>query len=127
MVGFAEVLTAIGEFGRFQKWLVLLLCIPNFLTPFHMFGQQFVMTNVTHYCNTSWIHNITRNLTKEQELNLTIPKMPDGSLDECSMFAPVEEDLESIVTYGLNATVKCQQGWVYPEGLQPTLLTEVCT
>ncbi|KAJ7322125.1 hypothetical protein JRQ81_018412 [Phrynocephalus forsythii] len=124
MVGFAEVLKAVGEFGWFQKWLVLLLCIPNFLTPFHMFGQQFVMTKVAHYCNTSWIHSITRNLTKEQELNLTIPMKPDGSLSECFMFAPVDEDIESILNYGLNTTVKCQQGWVYPEDLKPTLLTE---
>nr|XP_020661986.1 solute carrier family 22 member 13-like [Pogona vitticeps] len=124
MVGFAEVLKAVGEFGRFQKWLVLLLCIPNFLTPFHMFGQQFVMVNVPHYCNTSWIDRLSRNLTKEQQLNLTIPRKPDGSLEECFMFAPVNEDITSIVEYGLNTTVRCEQGWVYPEDLKPTLLTE---
>ncbi|KAH0627627.1 hypothetical protein JD844_003625 [Phrynosoma platyrhinos] len=122
MVEFGDILKAVGEFGRFQKWLVLLICIPNFLTPFHIFGQQFIVMDVFHYCKTSWLHGL--NLTQEQELNLTIPKKPDGSLEECTMYTPVQEDLESILKYGLNATEKCQSGWVYPEVLKPSLLTE---
>ncbi|XP_042331635.1 solute carrier family 22 member 13-like [Sceloporus undulatus] len=122
MVEFGDILKAVGEFGRFQKWLVLLICIPNFLTPFHIFGQQFIVMDVLHYCKTNWLHGL--NLTQEQELNLTIPKKPDGSLEECRMYTPVQEDLESILKYGLNATEKCQSGWVYPETSKPTLLTE---
>uniref|UniRef100_A0A8D2LJG9 Major facilitator superfamily (MFS) profile domain-containing protein n=1 Tax=Varanus komodoensis TaxID=61221 RepID=A0A8D2LJG9_VARKO len=124
MTGFGDILKAVGEFGRFQKWLVLLICIPNFLTPFHMFGQVFLVMDVPHHCNTSWIRAISPNLTKEQELNLTIPRKPDGSLEECLMFTPVQADIDSIIEYGLNGTEKCQDGWVYPAGLKPTLLTE---
>ncbi|XP_061442641.1 solute carrier family 22 member 13-like isoform X2 [Rhineura floridana] len=124
MIRFGDILKVIGEFGRFQKWLVLLICIPNFLTPFHMFGQVFIVMDVPHYCNTSWIYNISQNLTKEQELNLTIPMKPDGSPEECIMFTPVEEDIESIIKYGINSTVECQDGWVYPTEPKPSLLTE---
>ncbi|XP_054847528.1 solute carrier family 22 member 13-like isoform X1 [Eublepharis macularius] len=118
---FGDILKVIGEFGRFQKWLVLLLCIPNFLTPFHLFGQVFIVMDVPHYCNTSRIRELNWNLTKEQALNLTIPRKPDGSLEECRMFTPVQGSLPSI---RFNSTEKCQDGWVYPEELQPTLLTE---
>ncbi|KAM6452936.1 solute carrier family 22 member 13-like isoform 1-T1 [Liasis olivaceus] len=124
MSGFGDILKVVGEYGRFQKWLVVLICIPNFLTPFHMFGQVFISMDVPHHCNTSWIRAISPNLTIEQELNLTIPRKPDGSLDECCRFRPVEEDIESIIKYGLNSTEKCQQGWVYPSELKPTLVTE---
>nr|XP_056713108.1 solute carrier family 22 member 13-like [Euleptes europaea] len=118
---FGDILKVIGEFGRFQKLLVFLLCIPNILTAFHLFGQAFIVKDVPHYCNTSWIRKFGLNLTKDQELNLTIPRRPDGSLEKCRMFTPVQGSLQSIQ---LNSTEKCRDGWVYPEGLQPTLLTE---
>lgn len=125
MTEFGEVLEAIGNFGRFQKWLVLLLCIPNFLTPFHMFGQVFITMPTPHFCNTSWIRAINPNLSIGLQWNLTIPRNPDGSFQECSMYTPVDEDLETIIKYGLNDTEKCQDGWLYPEEQKPTLLTEV--
>ncbi|XP_060104134.1 solute carrier family 22 member 13-like [Heteronotia binoei] len=118
---FGDLLKAIGEFGRLQKRLVLLLCVPNFLTAFHLFGQVFVVTDIPHYCNTSWVHKLNLNLTEEQELNLTIPRRPDGSLEKCHMFTPVQGTLQSIQ---LNSTEKCRDGWVYPEKQPPTLLTE---
>ncbi|XP_015276447.1 PREDICTED: solute carrier family 22 member 13-like [Gekko japonicus] len=118
---FGDLLKVIGEFGRFQKLLVFLLCIPNSLTPFHMFGQVFIVTEVPHYCNTSWIRRFDLNLTKEQELNLTIPRKPDGSLEECCMFTPVQGSLQSLQ---LNSTEKCRDGWVYPDERPPSLLTE---
>lgn len=126
MSGFGEVLKMIGEYGAFQKCLVVLLCIPSFLTPFHMFGQIFISIEVPHHCNTSWIRAISPNLTIQQELNLTIPKRMDDSLDECSRFTPVDSDIESIIKYGLNSTQNCEQGWVYPTKSVPTLVTEVC-
>uniref|UniRef100_A0A8C5SS89 Major facilitator superfamily (MFS) profile domain-containing protein n=1 Tax=Laticauda laticaudata TaxID=8630 RepID=A0A8C5SS89_LATLA len=125
MARFGDVLKMIGEFGAFQKCLVLLLCIPSFLTPFHMFGQVFISINdVPHYCNTSWIQAISPNLTFQQKLNLTIPKRMDDSLDQCSRFTPVDLDIETIMKYGLNSTQDCEQGWVYPTMKVPTLVTE---
>ncbi|XP_058038752.1 solute carrier family 22 member 13-like [Ahaetulla prasina] len=124
MSGFGEILKVIGEFGAFQKYLILLLCIPSFLTPFHMFGQIFVSIEVPHHCNTSWIRAISPNLTIEEELNLTIPRKPDDSLEECSRFTPVDLDIQSIRKYGLNSTQGCEQGWVYPTTKVPTLVTE---
>lgn len=126
MAGFGDVLKMIGEFGAFQKCLVLLLCIPSFLTPFHMFGQIFISIDVPHYCNTSWIRAISPNLTFQQELSLTIPKRTDDSMVECSRFTPIDLDIESITKYGLNSTQDCEQGWVYPTMNMPTLVTEVC-
>ncbi|XP_048339113.1 solute carrier family 22 member 13-like [Sphaerodactylus townsendi] len=117
---FGDLLKAIGEFGRFQKLLVFLLCIPNFLTPFHMFGQVFIVTDVPHRCNTSWIRKLNLNLTEEQELNLTIPRRPDGSFEECRRFTPVQD----VQLFPLNSTETCRDGWVYPDTLQPTLRTE---
>uniref|UniRef100_A0A8C6ZCA9 Solute carrier family 22 member 13-like n=1 Tax=Nothoprocta perdicaria TaxID=30464 RepID=A0A8C6ZCA9_NOTPE len=124
MFAFGDILNALGEFGRFQKWLVVLLSLPVPLTAFHMLGQVFMLVDVPHYCNTSWIRAVGPNLTEDELLNLTVPRGASGAYEQCSMYSPVDRDLDSIVAYGLNATQKCSNGWVYPSTQTPSLLTE---
>ncbi|XP_069503852.1 solute carrier family 22 member 13-like [Ambystoma mexicanum] len=125
MADFGEVLKAAGEYGRFQKGLVLLLCIPNVFNAFHMFGQVFMGISVPHHCDTSWILERHPNLTAEQQLNLTLPRDRRGAYDECLMYAPVDGDLDAIEKYGPNSTQKCRDGWAYDTTEQKsTLVTE---
>uniref|UniRef100_A0A8B9UXI0 Major facilitator superfamily (MFS) profile domain-containing protein n=1 Tax=Anas zonorhyncha TaxID=75864 RepID=A0A8B9UXI0_9AVES len=124
MAEFGDFISALGEFGLYQKWLVLLLSLPLLLSPFQMIGQVFIVVDVPHYCNTSWIRAVGPNLTEEEQLNLTLPRDADGAYEQCSMYSPVDWDLGSIVAYGLNTTEKCSSGWVYPSVQQPSLLTE---
>lgn len=126
MVEFGELISAVGEFCLYQKLLVLLLSLPLLLNPFQMVGQVFMVVDVPHYCNTDWIRAVGPNLTEEEQLNLTLPRDADGEYEQCSMYSPVDWDLDSIMAYGLNDTEKCSSGWVYPTAQQPSLLTEVC-
>uniref|UniRef100_A0A452HC22 Major facilitator superfamily (MFS) profile domain-containing protein n=1 Tax=Gopherus agassizii TaxID=38772 RepID=A0A452HC22_9SAUR len=105
MTNFGDIINAIGDLGPFQKWLVLMLSLANFLTAFPMFGQVFMVLDVPHHCKTSWIYAISPNLTEEQLLNLTIPRNTQGSYEECLMYTP---------------------GWVYSSEQTPTLVTQVC-
>ncbi|NXK48986.1 S22AD protein, partial [Chauna torquata] len=124
MSGIGEILKAVGDFGTFQKRLVLFSMLPCLSLAFHQFCQLFMVPNLPHYCNTSWIRAVGPNLTEEEQLNLTLPRDADGAYEQCSMYSPVDWDLDSIVAYGLNATEKCSSGWVYPSAQQPSLLTE---
>nr|XP_005297312.3 solute carrier family 22 member 13 [Chrysemys picta bellii] len=124
MTDFGDVINAVGDLGPFQKWLVLMLSLANFLTAFPMFGQLFMVLDVPHHCKTSWIYAISPNLTEEQQLNLTIPRNTQGSYEECLMYAPVNWDIDSVIEYGLNVTKKCQEGWVYSAEQNPTLVTQ---
>lgn len=126
MSGVGEILKTVGEFGPFQKWLVLFTLLPCFTLSFHQFCQLFMVPDEPHHCNTSWIRAIGPNLTEEEQLNLTLPRDANGEYEQCSMYSPVDWDLDSIVAYGLNATEKCSSGWVYPSAQAPSLLTEVC-
>uniref|UniRef100_A0A8C3XTK7 Solute carrier family 22 member 13 n=1 Tax=Chelydra serpentina TaxID=8475 RepID=A0A8C3XTK7_CHESE len=126
MTDFGEILRTVGDFGRFQKCLVLLISLACSSIAFHMFGQLFMVMHVPHHCDTSWIHEISPNLTKEQQLNLTIPRNTPGSYKECHMYTPVDQDIDSILAYGLNSTEKCQKGWIYPSEQEQTLVTQVC-
>ncbi|XP_052663602.1 solute carrier family 22 member 13-like isoform X2 [Harpia harpyja] len=124
MSGVGEIWKAVGDFGPFQKWLVLLTLFPCLSVAFHQFCQLFMVQHVPHRCDTSWIRAIGPNLTEEEQLNLTLPRDADGAYEQCSMYSPVDWDLGSIMLYGLNATEKCSNGWVYPSAQPPSLLTE---
>ncbi|XP_064018989.1 solute carrier family 22 member 13-like [Pogoniulus pusillus] len=124
MAEFGELMNVLGEFGPYQKLVVLFTSLPQFLLPFQMIGQEFMVLDVPHHCDTSWIRAVGPNLTEEEQLNLTLPRDAAGAYEQCSMYSPVDWDLDSIRTYGLNATEKCRSGWVYPPGQPPSLLTE---
>ncbi|KAL2307154.1 hypothetical protein Nmel_000102 [Mimus melanotis] len=124
MVEFGDLLRALGECGRYQKLLILLLSLPLLFNPFQMVGQVFMVVEVPYHCDTSWIRGVGPNLTEEEQLNLTLPRGTDGQFEQCSMYSPVDWDLASILAYGLNDTEKCSNGWVYPSGQPPSLLTE---
>ncbi|XP_066170075.1 solute carrier family 22 member 13-like [Sylvia atricapilla] len=124
MSAVGEILKAVGDFGRFQKCLVLLSVIPCLSVAFHQFCQLFMVVEEPHHCDTSWIRAVGPNLTEEEQLNLTVPRGADGEFEQCSMYSPVDWDLDSILAYGLNDTEKCINGWVYPSEQPPSLLTE---
>ncbi|XP_019385652.1 PREDICTED: solute carrier family 22 member 13-like isoform X1 [Crocodylus porosus] len=123
MTDTAEVLKAAGDCGRFQIWLVVLISLACPSLSFHLFSQIFMVQRVPHHCDTSWILEINPNLTKEEQLNLTIPRNTQGSYEECYMYTPVDWDLDSIRRYGLNSTEKCRDGWVYVSS-EETLITK---
>lgn len=125
MTHIGEIIKALNDFGRFQHWLVLMISIISPIVGFHMFGQLFMVLPVSHHCNTNWLDTIRLNLTEEEKLNLTIPRKPDGTLEQCRMYIPVETNLETFLHSGLNSTEKCQDGWVYPSKPKPSLVTQV--
>ncbi|XP_056155686.1 solute carrier family 22 member 13-like [Lampris incognitus] len=113
MSGFGQVITEIGEFGLFQKRLLAATCIPNIFIAFDMISQVFTSIRFSHHCNTDWILAQGPNLTYEKQKNLTLPVDRDGKYESCSMYTPVDLDLETIEAYGINSTVKCMDGWDY--------------
>ncbi|XP_030625370.1 solute carrier family 22 member 13b [Chanos chanos] len=125
MIHFGQILSAVGEFGTFQKRLLVAICIPNIFTAFHMFGQVFTGLNFPHNCNTEWILEKGPNLTYDEKFNLTIPANDAGEYESCKMFTPVQLDLDAIQKYGLNDTTNCVDGWDYkaPKG-SSSLITE---
>lgn len=122
----ASVLDAVGEVGTFQWRLVTLTFIPYELLSFFMFSDSFVLTSQRPYCNTSWILKVGPNLSVAEQLNLTLPRAPNGSFLTCLMYRPVSWDLDSIIQFGLNYTETCRYGWIYPYAERCSLINEVC-
>lgn len=123
---FASVLEAVGEFGTFQWRLVALTFIPSMLSSYFMLSDHFMLTDQKPYCNTSWILAVGPNLSTDEQLNLTLPRAPNGSFLTCLMYIPVPWDLDSIINSGLNYTETCKYGWIYPYAKTRSLINEVC-
>lgn len=110
MTNFRQVLKEIGEFGLFQKRVVAALCIPSIFVAFDVIGQVFTGMSLPHHCDTDWILKLDPNLTDARQKNLTLPVNKDGGYESCKMFTPVDWDLETIETYGINTTTGCING-----------------
>ncbi|XP_059520396.1 solute carrier family 22 member 13 isoform X2 [Myotis daubentonii] len=126
MAQFSEVLAEIGDFGRFQVQLLLLLSVPNFLSAFYMFGQVFMALEEPHHCSVAWVRNLTLNLSAAEQLNLSVPLDAAGNPEPCRMFRPPPHgaSLEDILGHRFNETQPCEGGWEYPEDRPPSLKNE---
>ncbi|XP_028290283.1 solute carrier family 22 member 13-like isoform X2 [Gouania willdenowi] len=111
MGNFEHILKEIGEFGLFQKCLIVAIFVPNFFTPLDIISQVFTGMTFPHHCNTDWILERWPNMTKETQKNLTIPVDENGNYESCRMFTPVDWDLETIEKYGINTTTNCLNGF----------------
>ncbi|KAJ8407700.1 hypothetical protein AAFF_G00267440 [Aldrovandia affinis] len=113
MADFGEILTAIGDFGLFQKLVLVGLCVPNVILPMHLYSVVFTHSASSYRCNTDWILDVSPNLTLEEQLNLTLPRAQDGSFERCKMLTPVDWDIDSIRECRINQSTGCINGWVY--------------
>ncbi|XP_054451046.1 solute carrier family 22 member 13 [Pteronotus mesoamericanus] len=126
MVQFSQVLAEIGDFGRFQIQLLLLLTVPNILGAYYMFAQVFMTLDETHHCSVAWVKNHTLNLSAAEQLSLSVPLDAVGNPEPCRMFRPPPDgaSLDDILSHRFNETQPCVAGWDYPEDKPPSLKNE---
>lgn len=127
MAQFGQILAEIGDFGRFQVQLLVLVSVPHFLYSFYMFCQVFTVLDEAHYCSVPWVQNHALNLSAAEQLGLSVPLDAAGQPESCLMFRPppANASLEDILSQHFNETQPCETGWDYPEHRALSLLNEV--
>lgn len=86
---FDDILTHVGEFGRYQRWVYFFLFLPTIFSAMQKLAWVFLGATVDHRC-----------------------RLPGESVDALFQDAPKAEDRCSYVGPGGNVT-SCDRGWVY--------------
>ena len=131
MKDFDDLLPAVGEMGRYQIGLFVIMCIPAaFPAAFLAFNQVFLSLTPDHWCRIPDLDNLS---DKTYLKHLAIPVNPDGSFDSCYQydvnFTQVIIDNGYAWPKDPNTTwpiKECQNGWDYDQSdFKNTLVTEV--
>ncbi|XP_004522362.1 organic cation transporter protein isoform X2 [Ceratitis capitata] len=78
------ILVRIGQFGRFQLFNYVLLCIPMIFNAFFSISYVFTASTVVHRCNVTQCDSPSSGYN-EPWLNFTIP-MKGSSYDQCTRY-----------------------------------------
>jgi len=116
-----EILETVGEFGRWQKLLFLLMCIPSAASAMAVFMYSFIAFTPDHRCA---IDSCNDHLYQSSFINWTTPHK-DGKWSSCSVYQ-YDTDSKTCPPESLNAGKKmsCPNGWVYNNSLFPSTATE---
>ncbi|KAH8270472.1 hypothetical protein KR018_010478 [Drosophila ironensis] len=122
---YRDFLSVIGEFGAFQKWLLIFMIPSAILFSFTYFGQIFmILVPRDFWCRIPELES----RSKEEQLELAIPKLKNGDFDRCSMYERETGWADENQTRSKDswASVSCPDGWTYDkEQLRyPTIATE---
>ncbi|CAG0881073.1 unnamed protein product [Darwinula stevensoni] len=121
---FDALLPHVGEYGRYQKLLIWLVCLPACIPcGFHAFNQLFMAGTPEHWCRVPELEGVS-SLSIEYLKRISIPPAARSSgYSQCEMYDTDYNKLaEKILQEDANvtgfpdaswSTVPCQHGWVY--------------
>ncbi|XP_019521407.1 PREDICTED: solute carrier family 22 member 11-like [Hipposideros armiger] len=134
-MAFSELLQHTGNFGRFQITLAISTISLMILLPNHNLVENFSGAIPAHRCYTHLLDNITsesklsRNLTAEELLRISIPMGANNKQEQCRRFRQTQWQLLNSSDLAINntelQTEPCLDGWIYDRSIfTSTIVTE---
>ncbi|KAG2468011.1 CENPJ protein, partial [Polypterus senegalus] len=136
MINFDALLTDIGEFGAYQKWMAVLCCIPGIVAAFVFVGFIFIGETPPFWCRGPGVETFAEKCgwTLEEEKKYTVPT---GSNAACFRYdvewnqtdlecAAWESRVANASAMNLVPVAPCGGEWVY-DWNRTSLATEVDT
>ncbi len=126
---FEDVLKQVGDFGKFQKIMIILFVMPT-ATINILNDYLFMMSTPDHWCFVPQLANLSYELQHQLIRPLTIVQgLP--SKDSCFMFDIDYDLIVNTTTLPVNdssqlKTKACDNGWVYDKSVfEETATTKV--
>ncbi|XP_014247403.1 organic cation transporter protein isoform X2 [Cimex lectularius] len=113
-MAYDDVIISLGQFGRYQKRIYLLLCLPAISCALHKLSGVFLQAKVAHRCRMPWeddnaIYNITEGL---KEMSYPF----DPTFNQWSSCLRYDiNDTDYLLTHS-NETISCSE-WVYDNSI----------
>lgn len=86
-MGYDEVIPILGDFGRYQKRIYLLLCLPAILCAFHKLGNVFLQAQPNYRCQLPTELPNASYVLPSEILNVSFPyNNKSQKYSSCSMF-----------------------------------------
>lgn len=132
-MAFSELLQHVGTFGRFQVTLAIsTLSLIILLSP-HNSVENFSAAIPAPRCyvqlldNTTLESKLSRNLTTEALLRISVPMGADNKQEQCGRFRQTQWQLLNSSELAINntelETEPCLDGWTYDQALSPLPLS----
>lgn len=136
---FESILSEVGDFGKYQKSLLLKFMVPTtFASAFYVLNVIFMVATPDHWCYIPELSST--NLTESDIRDFAIPKLSDGSSSKCTMYAynytaaaamykatgnlPEFKHVGKVIPK--KPVRKCFHGWVYQkEWYEETVVSQV--
>ncbi|XP_071063889.1 solute carrier family 22 member 22-like [Dasypus novemcinctus] len=126
-MAFSELLQHVGDLGRYQILLGLMLLLISTLMNTHNFVENFSAAIPAHRCythlldNATFVTSVSTNLTTEALLRVSIPMDPNNKPEQCRRFRQTQWQLldsnESATNTNELETEPCLDGWVYDQSI----------
>lgn len=126
---FDDILKDVGEFGKYQKVVYFLLCLPSFATGLFMMHLVFVMETPNYRCRIADYPEDAygvRDQGHQRLVEMTIPRDSSGEFEKCSFYSYKtnrtifmfnSSDLQENFTIGVNASLQKCSEWVYEKSV----------
>ena len=121
---FDDIILQLGEFGKYQRRMLLLVFCMALPVSMHAFVQVFLAAYTNHWCTlppelqssncSQWIVP-TGSTCDDAKKELCIPKTESGSYEQCARYnlsyLAMPDDVPDISN--LSDTMSCDNGWTF--------------
>lgn len=130
---FDELLKIVGEFGRFQKIRLFLICLFGAVCAFHAMNMVFVGAKPEYKCSVSNFNlsdSVYGNITEKEILTFLLEQGSCeiySSDDIIKLLSSGNYTLEQIRSNNISISTEKCDNWIYSrEVYGPTIVTQVC-
>lgn len=85
-MGYDDVITHLGDFGRYQRWIYFLICLPTITCAFHKLAGVFLLAKPDFRCVLPFENDTVKYDLPESIMTMAYPKDALGKWKTCEYF-----------------------------------------